>query len=149
MFSTTDGMRSEILSRMLGVHVWNAVELELSSPFLLVSARAADVPGLARTFLVHARGLESILEEASLTVVHAALATPPRWNRSLAWRLEQLREAWRIADTQRPRDGYGWVYRVEGGAEYYDRPEGRRRGVRGLTRIYPPKAFNSESRGAA
>ena len=141
MFSTTEAMRSEALTRLYGVHVWDAVELELSVPFLLISTRDADAPGLTRTFLVHARGFEGLLQERTIAVQSAALATPPGWNRSSTWRLEGLLEAWRTDARHCARYGrYGWLFKVEGGEEYDSVREARRRSsLRGLVRIYPPR----------
>jgi hypothetical protein len=114
-------MRLELASRLTGVDVWDAVEVELQVPILLITTRttgnASD--GLAnRTFFGKPHHLVDFEISSDIQILTVDLFSPPHLNATGAWRLDRVSEVWECCE--RSDRTVAWLFILADGAQISD-----------------------------
>lgn len=122
MFVTTESMRLDAVSRLIpGIDVWDAVEVELAVPMLLlVGAEAPPSPDamINRTFLARAHHLANLGGESKVCLSSVDLFSPPSVNGSDGWRLDPVTEVWKCREAS---DGaWAWLFVLADGRQLSD-----------------------------
>lgn len=121
MFVTTEAMRLKLASRLVpGVEVWDAVEIELAVPFLLVmTEEATSSPDavINRTFLAKPYHLVSLAGASGSRISSVDFFSPPGLNQSGAWKLDPVAEVW---ECHAPGDALAWLYVLRDGRQFAD-----------------------------
>jgi hypothetical protein len=112
VFVTTQAMRLELASRLVpGVDVWDAIEVELAVPFLLLVASIGDPNSgtvISRTFLAKPHHIADLDTSSDLHLSRVHLFSPPHLNEAGAWRLDPVSEVW---ECREPTDSaLSWLF---------------------------------------
>lgn len=118
---TTDAMRLELASRLVpGVEVWDAVEVELAVPFLLVIAEEITSTGdavISRTFFAKSHHLAS-LDGSDVRLSRVDLFSPPGLDRATGWKLDLVSEVWECHEPL--GGGLAWLFVLADGRHLSD-----------------------------
>lgn len=119
MFVTTQAMRLELASCLVpGVEVWDAVEVELAIPILLLTATAGDADTvISRTFLAKPHHIASLGAETDVCLSRVDLFSPAHLNGTGAWRLDALSEIW---ECREPDGVLSWLFVLADGQHLSD-----------------------------
>jgi len=115
-------MRLELASRLMpGVDVWDAVEVELQVPILLMTIRSTgnSSDGLAsRTFFGKPHHLADFGFSSDVQLLSVDLFSPPHLNGTGAWRLGRVSEVWQCRE--RTDGGTAWLFVLTEGGQISD-----------------------------
>jgi hypothetical protein len=117
-------MRLELASRLIpGMEVWDAVEVELAVPFILLIAQTVS-PEIdvveTRTFFAKPHHLASLSDSADVRFSCVEVFSPPHLNGTAVWQLDPVSELWECREVV---DGaVAWLYVLADGRLLSDSP---------------------------
>lgn len=120
VFVTTPAMRLQVESALSGLDIWDAMEIELAAPILLLQIRTEEneaAPRQIRTFLAKARHLKG-LQANDIVIDSVDLFSPPHLNGTGTWRLTQVSELWECCEPEASQ--LAWLFVMEDGTIYSD-----------------------------
>lgn len=121
MFVTTQAMRLEMASCLVpGVEVWDAVEVELAIPILLLTTTDGNGDTdavISRTFFAKPHHIANLGAEADVCLSRVDLFSPAHLNGTGAWRLDALSEIW---ECREPDGALSWLFVLDDGQQLSD-----------------------------
>lgn len=121
MFVTTQAMRLELASCLLpGVDVWDAVEVELAIPILLLTtnhSQGKSEAAVCRTYFAKPHHIADLGDDCDVTLSTVDLLSPAHLNGTGAWRLDPLAEIW---ECREPDGALSWLFVLSDGRQLSD-----------------------------